>query len=75
MIEYYQAERADAPVKFLQRGDGNGYENETLGNMADGEPPEKSRLCPDIGYSSDLKETRLNGGSRSNPAAEGFTVR
>jgi len=61
MLEYHQTERADAPVKFPQRGDSDGYENETPGNQIDGEPPEKSRLCPDIGRSGVLKEIRLKG--------------
>ena len=60
-IEYYQAERATAPVKFPQRGDGDGYENETPGDPPDGEPPEESRLCPDIGRPGNLKEIRLKG--------------
>lgn len=61
MVEYYQAERVNAPVKFPQRGDGDGYENENPGDPPDGEPSEKSRLCPDIGRPDNLKEIRLKG--------------
>ena len=61
MLEYHQTERADAPVKFPQRGDSDGYENETLGDSPDEEPPEKSRLRPGIGCPGGLKEIRLMG--------------
>ena len=61
VIEYYQAERATAPVKFAQRGDGDGSKNETPGDPPDGEPPEEARLRPDTGRPGDLKEIRLKG--------------
>ena len=62
-------------MKFQQRGDSDGSENETPGDPLDGESAEKSRLCPSPGRPGDIKEICLKGRTPVfHPAAEGFTA-